>query len=121
MKTAALALALLLASDGTSVADVLPKSPYKFTAFTKFDGHRRDIRLPSKFTIGGWHCEAFAPYESEKGWIATVACSSDKSPGAFGISVSCSESTPMDTAGVIVGAGSGVGNMFLSCAIEATK
>jgi hypothetical protein len=118
--TTALALALLLASSGTSVADVLPKSPYQFTAYTKFGEHRRDIRLPSKFTIGGWQCEAFAPWENEKGWLVTVACSSDKSPGAFGIAVSCSESTPVDTEEVMVGTGNGVvGRMFLSCAIEA--
>jgi hypothetical protein len=95
-----LVLVFLVACGGAAHAEV---SPYKFTAWTVFDGHRRDVPFPSKFTMDKWYCWADAPRNGPLGWEGVIHCFAEPtSEAGFAVFARCSEKHPTDQSSIII-------------------
>jgi hypothetical protein len=102
----------LLSLPGVAHAE---SSPYRFTAWTLFDGHRRDIKFPSVFSVGKWACDAFEPNNGPMGWQGIIRCTADRGGIGMAVFARCSEQTPKDSSQVILNSGQLMGSLEVGC------
>jgi hypothetical protein len=92
--------------------------PYKFAAETLFDGHRRDIKFPSVFSVGKWACDALEPHNGPMGWQGVISCSVDghrRDITGVAVFARCSEQDPMDSSVIILSSGPIIGSLKVWC------